>query len=329
MVQYFEGNYIHNNPVKKPIFNPQKNREVYIDFSNNNVNPVGSENNPFKTLGEAFDVVKNNYYESSYFIIRPGNYPFCSLYNAKRITIDVSDNNNVPVIDGLYIENSVLTLHNLKIKTTTKNHKNAAIQCYNSNIYSRYNYIVDEINSKYCFSLSRTKLNTSKLRYNDNEPSMFTNKCFTYITYLSELEESDISPLLDIGDDSCKIINPLRFENSFRYYYGDINVPAEFISMINSYSINNIQFELTVSASSNDKYIQNVKDTYKGERVFNLSWNFMGYEKIINTQIGLQISSDKIKLLDNYKMVNNSEFSNKQDNTAESQRLALTNIWIY
>lgn len=333
MCQYFTGDLINNEIVNQPIFNQPTSKNVYVDINSSSVNPIGSSTNPFRTLGEALDILGNDFYKSASFYLADGSYPFARIQNTQNVSIESSSNDRTKVtINGLRIQNSKVRLHNISIKNTTLNNS-VAIQSFYSELLIRYCNLINLLDSQYIMEISSTKLDFSALNFNGEAPDMFNNIHVIKCAYDSLIScKNTVSPLYYF-ESTCRLLNKCKFTDSVNLSLGDLNLPQAFITMITSDTIKNIYFENSIRSSSSDNFFNHFY-MGSGDDTFRLQ-EFAVYSgscAVVSADASIDTTNKKLTMANNRNMTYSSgggttTINTKDSATAENDFIRITNIY--
>lgn len=106
---------------------------IYVDASSTSLNPTGTATNPYKTIGEALEVLNQKEMQGAEFYITAGTYPYIGIKYDKfiRLIKRGSEATSNYVIQGVGLENADVELNGLTINGTETYDVNANT----SNVY--------------------------------------------------------------------------------------------------------------------------------------------------------------------------------------------------
>lgn len=327
ILQYFKGNITSGTGDLLPHFKHPTRRSVYVDINSTSINPNGDEENAFKTIGEALDVLYSRTFKNLDIIVKNGTYPYVYI-NQPGCDIAIyqaSGESSKPIIRGMKINSSKVTLRNLHLNKSYRTSDAPLVLSGADTIQRGLNFVANS--GETLIDSSRSRLNIAYMTVNGD--NFDCNEAVYYISLELSSEllfNDDICPIISNSDGSCNVLKPVKFTGDYRIYNGTVQYPTAFFTMLASGIFKRIICEITITGTNNNIFEEFAFNDASDE--FNLKTHNLNATQHYLQSATLDYDENiSLVMKNNYMWDYSGSINTKSDNKSQTNYIALMNLY--
>lgn len=327
ILQYFKGNITTGTGDLLPHFKHPTRRSVYIDINSTSINPNGDEENPFKTIGEALDILYSRTFKNLDIIVKTGTYPYVYI-NQPGCDIAIyqaTGESSKPIIRGMKINSTKVTLRNLHLNKSYRTSDAPLVLSGADTIQRGLNFVANS--GETLIDSSRSRLNIAYMTVNGD--NFDCNEAVYYISLELSSEllfNDDICPIISNSDGSCNVLKPVKFTGDYRIYNGTVQYPTAFFTMLASGIFKRIICEITITGTNNNIFEEFAFNDASDE--FNLkTHNLNATQHYLQSATLDYDENTSLVMKNNYMWDYSGSINTKSDNNSQTNYIALMNLY--